>query len=126
MPNRSKSSRSCQLAVGQMEMTDGATGSWPETRSFQAKALAAGDGEQVIVDLEARLEGEIVDGGDVGEEGKLAFGVGGQEFADPAKLFSANNQGGFAQRLDDFSRGGRVPRLQSRDNRLNRLNRFCF
>ena len=61
MPKRSKLSRSCQLAVGQTGVTDAIVGSLASQLHFQPDAVAAVDRDQVVIDVEARLEREVID-----------------------------------------------------------------
>ena len=79
---------------------------------LEAQAVAAGDGNQFVVQFETRFMGETIHAGGIGEEVEIEFAVLATSLRKRAKRFVGNNNGGFSAVLKDFSHRVGIPCAQ--------------
>ena len=75
----------------------------------QANSVAAGDGHQLIVQLEARLDREAIQASGIREEIELELGVCAAAFGGSAQVFTRYHNRGIAPIFDHFCNRSRVP-----------------
>ncbi len=93
------------------------------SRQADAKpdSVAPGDGDQVIIQFEARLDGKTVDAGGIGKEVKLKGGVLAASLGGAAQQFARHDDGCFAAKLNDLGDGFWIPRAQMFDHNISAL-----
>ena len=79
---------------------------------FQPQAVAAGDGNQFVVQFEARLMGKAVHAGGIRQEVEVEFAVLATSFRKRTKRFAGNDNGRFSAVLEDFSHRFGIPCAQ--------------
>src|SRR6266852_2538355 len=88
---------------------------------LQTQALAAGNRNQLIVDLETRLERVAVDAGGVAQQIKPEIFVATTALGNVAQHVARNDDGRLATKLDHFTDRVRAPSTQSLDHNISIL-----
>jgi len=76
---------------------------------LEAQAVAASDGNQLVVQFISRLMWETVDAGSIREEIEIKLTVLATSFGKGAQRFPGNNNGSFAAVLKDFRHSSGIP-----------------
>lgn len=79
---------------------------------FQPQAVAAGDGNKLVVQFEARFMGKAVHARSIREQIEIEFAVLATAFRKGTKGFARNHNGGFAAVLKDLSHRVGIPGAQ--------------
>jgi len=108
-------------------------GSWPNGHKrindrvlaaqshLQAHPVASGDGHQVVVQLESRLNRVTVQAGSVAQQVELQLGIGVAALRHGPKQILRHYNRGFAPEFNDFRNGLWAPRAQALDNNTSFL-----
>jgi len=87
--------------------------------SAESQAIAAVEGNELVVHLKARLDGEAVNTGDITEEIEFQGRIVATLLSQGAEEVFGNDQGGFAAIFDNFRDRLGVPSAEVLDNSIS-------